>query len=268
MEETPGPLPVRTRGLLAKDWLLQESRPPIGKRGEDRVRDYLARVGVQRAEFAGFNLLIGALELDSYGQRRAVLGYLTNRIPELGKGRHPYPTKAVLDDGGRVLAPASSPYQVSGMSNSTLDDPWRKVLIGENALQKELSCSLEEDEVIARVFRVMATAHPDHVGLADPPPSYYPRPQEARHERHASVCVRPMCTAPPGALEDSGGKRWYATRVSSLLLVPRDPTKEATFVERDVHLGPVPAAGTQPIRVSESEAQRTQRMYRFPVSMA
>lgn len=323
-------LPKKSRGNLAKEWLMSESHPSASASlGEDRVAKYLDQIGLVRDNFAGFNLLIGAVQHDSQGRMSVVLGYLTNRSAESGGLEyHPHPTLKVLTNGGRILSHVDAndrddgqTFHVRGMSNSTLDDPWRKVLIGQDALRaalmqepessncastgctesgvmgqgagkgaetKENPDAQRESDLLQHVFDVMGMAHPELKQGDAPAPSFFPHPSEARLERHASVCVRPMCfsfpetseeetispdASPDGSApkkprkgEDKSHQRWYATRVSTVLLIPRDPSKSATFVERDVYRVPMQSEAS-PARTSKEQASRTQRLFRFNVVM-
>ncbi|KAF6766976.1 Protein of unknown function DUF833 [Kalmanozyma brasiliensis GHG001] len=205
--ELSAPLPpgldaFESRGRLVRDWLSHAStRSPAKSVGEAEmeVHEYLARVGEKGERFPGFNLLIGLPSDEG-----TVVGYITNRTADgqVERGR----------EGDIFLPTTQSP---AGMSNSTLTNPWAKVTSGSARFNVILAQAPQDDQdaVVEQLFDLLWT-------------SSTPKPAQ-RSELRNSVLISPLEL--PAATE--GGRDWYATRTSTVIVVGRDG--RARLVERD-----------------------------------
>ncbi|KAI8322591.1 hypothetical protein GQ54DRAFT_144474 [Martensiomyces pterosporus] len=112
-----------SRGALVRDFLLDQPVTPGGQEieGEEVTVEYARRVFEERQKYDGFNLVLFDLRP---GRRQAV--YVTNRGSEVGPDGTPGSLK-VLSAG-----------EVVGLSNSTIDNPWPKVLKGKRAVTQVL----------------------------------------------------------------------------------------------------------------------------------
>jgi len=113
----------RSRGELPTDFLL----------GTDAPMDYLARVATRRAEYAGFNLLVGDGDSLCY----------------LGNDGHADPL--ALEPG------------LYGLSNARLDTPWPKVELGKAVMARLLSAGEFNHESLASAVSDQTLARPEEL---------------------------------------------------------------------------------------------------------
>ena len=289
-ESSPPPLPAhatissyRSRGSLPKDWLLSESSAATAGVGmQQRIETYLDRAGVARDEYPGFNLLLGGFDTNpTTGERTAVVGYLTNRDPApttaypLRKAR----VRKVLRHGGRILETDSMVSQpthiqttaekekkaqgngsfVCGLSNSTIDDPWPKVVSGEQLFQQATLSSpsfIPESTLASRLFTLLRSTSTTGT-LQD----------QGTFDFRASVRIPPVFV--PSKIEPRK-KVWYATRLSTVWLVPRSASEEAeaTWIEQEVTRLDSPSGDTDQGKLTllnEEEAQIDQKRYTWSI---
>ncbi|SPO31148.1 uncharacterized protein UTRI_05205_B [Ustilago trichophora] len=215
--EQSAPLPAgmdafESRGKLVRDWLVRQAQ---GTKARQRglaevhreIECYLLGVAEKGDRFAGFNLLVGAVSADG-----GVVGYVTNRNAD---------GAVVKDAKPKIFLP--QPHinaPPTGMSNSTLTQPWSKVTSGSTLFQSALlqhqqhSSTDHHIDLIERLFDLLWTS-------SDPKPA-------TRAELRNSVLISPLelPAAPQGSARD-----WYATRTSTVILVRKDG--KAVLVERD-----------------------------------
>ncbi len=286
-EAAPPPLPqdatvsqYRSRGELPRDWLTSEGevfahQPAVSSVDEatTRVEKYLESSGKIRREYPGFNLLIGAIgRREQDGQLETVVGYVTNRGVAPDGFQRERPGRA-LEHGGRILRMsdlatpnaangtatpvAGNLTSACGLSNSSLDDPWRKVRSGEEAFDDVFRASSsktsadDQNTLIEELFGVLATSQ--HL--------------TSRTDFQNSIAIHPVhipVKPMPGATPEQGDKlAWYATRTSTVVLVPRSSSapgeQEAKWVERDAHL--LQAHEEKPVVVNPEERRATQHRH-------
>ncbi|KAJ1945154.1 hypothetical protein FBU59_002393 [Linderina macrospora] len=111
-----------SRGALVRDFLLNKPVTPGGQTVDiDKgIREYAEAIFNERQRYDGFNLVLMDLVP---GRRQAV--YVTNR-GAVGHDGQPG-TIANVGDGG-----------VAGLSNSTIDNPWPKVVKGRQQFEDRL----------------------------------------------------------------------------------------------------------------------------------
>ncbi|KDN52054.1 hypothetical protein K437DRAFT_266917 [Tilletiaria anomala UBC 951] len=285
-ETAPPPLPpsasrdtYRSRGALPRGWLKEEGMISASDAGKpkkthsERLEEFLEAAGTQRMEYPGFNLFVGTIDAGSDNKLFATLGYLTNRDISSENVERRQPIFKQLAHGGKILD-TSRPRQAGqagnsaqgclacGLSNSTLDDPWGKVLSGEKAMEEAVSASEEKGDsaegIAESLFAMLRTS----------------QSIQTRADVQDSICVPPLRlpvkSATSAAATDgdghSAGLSWYATRIATVLIVPRDPTKEATWIERDVHVL-LEGTGDKPVLLSIEQAKTSQRMYTWAISL-
>lgn len=280
-ETGPPPLPAdspvaeyRSRGGLPREWLKQEGArvsdlPSNMEEATQRVAAYLEDASKCRMEYPGFNLLIGTMAQSSAGdgQLEPIIGYLTNRGVADGNQQRLRPVLKAAGEG-RILdlrpqgyidgsTTSSNTCIACGLSNSTFDDPWSKVLSGEQALSKlfesETSEPPLEQVIIDGLFKVLATS---------------PFPQlTSREDFKKSICIPPVQLPVKGST-DGQSLAWYATRLSTILLVPRRSDKGQTkWIERDIHtLEQVEDGQYEARRVPDGIAEKEQRVHEWTIS--
>lgn len=116
-----------SRGNLVKDFLT----------GSSTLAEYLDEISLTKAQYAGFNLLVGSLSAEGFR-----MGYITNREPEGKEGR-------ILEDGG-----------VWAVSNSTIDvrEGWEKIESGSNAFEEVVGKGKEG--LVDRLWGVLSSVLP------------------------------------------------------------------------------------------------------------
>jgi len=205
--ETPG-LYRTSRGELPTDFLL----PPASK--FETLDDYIEHHTTPPFKsYAGFNLLLMA------PLSGTPLQYQCARMTNSG-------------GGGRLTArPLRDDERAHGaMSNGVDGAPggeWPKVIEGRDRLSHVMNKKLDEEGLIEALFDAL---------------TFCPEPPEARQQLRTSVFIPPLLFYPTAPVPPSGTEApqkeplsqstglWYATRVSTLLLVKRDGA--VTFVER------------------------------------
>lgn len=222
--ENSAPLPAgmevfESRGKLVRDWLVSSSTDTGGRKGvkevEKQVKGYLEGLRGKLDRYPGFNLLVGSISDEG-----TVVAYITNRNPDgsLNTDREAhiflppslFPTSQ-KEGEGRGEVPR-------GMSNSVLSEPWTKVTSGSIAFRSALShhsSTKGEDALVETLFDLLWT-------------SSTPAPTQ-RSELRNSVLISPLELPTAGTGE--GGRDWYATRTSTVILIGKDG--RARFVERD-----------------------------------
>ncbi|KAL1405208.1 hypothetical protein Q8F55_008833 [Vanrija albida] len=186
-----------SRGLLLKSFL---APPPAEARPLD---DFLSSIG--SASYAGFNLLLFHLHKRDDGWGESEIGYLCNR-PE-----HTH----------RSLAGDHAPSR--GISNSPLDAPFPKVVQGEARMTQLLADwqaqEGSEDELVEGLMSLLSPS----------------RPISTYTDMTYSTRIDPFLLGPnpdTSPTPKPHGGRWYATRVSTVILVKDDG--QVLFVERDI----------------------------------
>ncbi|GAA5959766.1 hypothetical protein JCM21900_006376 [Sporobolomyces salmonicolor] len=261
--ETIRPAARPSRGKLVRDFL-DFGRLPL----DESLETYLAQVEVEKHLYAGFNLLVGQLNLlpSSSDDESAAstppemqLAYISNRESNPAKHARVLPSLDVDVEG-------KGQGKVRGLSNATLEveegeEQWPKVKTGAKAVEEAVEAVAtssvpagpEYEEQLARnLYNALSTAHPApilhrthlrHTVLVRPllldpkaplPPSVLPLPPPSNPLPSSSSL--PPDSLPPsvmaGAREGDDGARWYATRVQTLLMVERG-TGRVTLRERE-----------------------------------
>lgn len=209
----PGLNAFESRGRLVRDWLVQSSEKTAKGKGRSteetkvEIEEYLQGVKAKLDRFPGFNLLIGALS-----SQGTVVGYITNRTADgsLTTDRNPD-----IFVPATPVAPSTATMTPKGMSNSTLTQPWAKVTSGSLAFRAALETSRTQGEsgLVEELFDLLWT-------------SSTPAPRQ-RSELRNSVLISPLELP----VTKDGGREWYATRTSTVILIARDG--KAKLVERD-----------------------------------
>ncbi|KAJ2851623.1 hypothetical protein IWW36_000946 [Coemansia brasiliensis] len=142
-----------SRGALVRDFLLDNPVTPGGqqihaKTSSAIVIEYAEKVFQEREMYDGFNLVLFDLAAP---QKTAV--YITNR----GSNQQ----------GGMGHMSVLSQGQTMGLSNSTIDNPWPKVVYGSEKFKQVLASSNsfndpdeQDTHVIAKVMDVMCDPSP------------------------------------------------------------------------------------------------------------
>lgn len=224
-EAAPPPLPqgrgleaYRSRGSLVRDWLKGEGE----NSGQERVMErYLEGVASRMDEWPGFNLLVGQLHAD-----RAEMGYVSNRSGEI-KAEYFSSEKGHGSDG---------------LSNSCLRQPWDKVKLGREKLDKALDDfdkerregkqrRAAEDQLSLDLFSILEYVVSFSVRASDS----VTHPMQSTPRSKATITARQdfarSIQIPPIRLADDA---WYATRTATVLLLRRDGT--VRWWENDVYV--------------------------------
>ncbi|KAJ1743119.1 hypothetical protein LPJ55_002216 [Coemansia sp. RSA 990] len=142
-----------SRGALVRDFLLDNPVTPGGqtihaKNPRDIVIEYAEKVFQEREMYDGFNLVLFDL---ASPQKTAV--YVTNR------GGH--------QQGGLGHMSVLSQGQTIGLSNSTIDNPWPKVVYGADKFKQVMASSSrfndpdeQDTHVIAQIMDAMCDSSP------------------------------------------------------------------------------------------------------------
>ncbi|WOO85745.1 Transport and Golgi organization protein 2 [Vanrija pseudolonga] len=194
---TPTTTITPSRGLLLKAFLAPPpaQAPPID--------DFLNSISSET--YAGFNLLLFHLHKRQNGWGEDEIGYLCNQ---------PQHT---------LLSLSNDNVPSRGISNSPLDAPFPKVVEGEARMTQLLAdCHAQggsEDDLVENLMSLLSPS----------------RPIKTYTDMTHSTRIDPFLLGPnPNAspTPEVAGGRWYATRVSTVILVKDDG--QVLFVERDI----------------------------------
>ncbi|WWC88181.1 uncharacterized protein L201_003086 [Kwoniella dendrophila CBS 6074] len=252
-----------SRGLLLKNFL---AAPPTSKLPV--VHEYLSTHLDPSAEYEGFNLLLFSLS-----KSQAEVGYLTNRpVPCLTDLHIPSSSSSLAHEtqsaksnndsshiGSRDIESDDHhlPAECFGLSNSPMNQPWPKVIQGEQRMVdtlKEWSKNDESDkELVERMFAVLSHNVPIHKDLDMMSSTTIPlfnfpiRPVQSEekgingNDKNESIIHNPTIPVdlPPNpttpaitTIQPEDKPRWYGTRTSTIIIVKDNG--ETIFVERDI----------------------------------
>lgn len=186
--------PLQSRGELVKQWLQGHDSPTM-----------LDHMYASRHAYGAFNLLLGRIK-----DGRVHMSYLTNR-----------PSDAPI----RTLQEPN----VCGLSNSSPNDPWPKVLWGEALVEDVLARERHgEAELLEKLFEVLQSTSASSASQEDLPRLIHVPPM-----RMPSSADGTRLASAQEVHEATTG--WYGTRTSTMILVSRAAPHRAVFVERDCY---------------------------------
>lgn len=219
---------ARSRGEIAKAYL---TTPSGSTETPEMFVERLLEEGVQGV--GGFSLLFGQLHEPHTGKRRARLGIVSNRTPDV----HGISWVAGEDEAGSTLGQACS------LSNTAYGDrKWPKVVDGEESLQEAVDWSIRhqttEAELIDKCFEVLSI---DTLPKPRPDEQFEVFIRQLRNSIFIPAIGSPETTRMPAddvASADTNkpiesGVGTYGTQKQTVLLVGQDG--QATFIERTLY---------------------------------